>query len=135
MDIQHIDHLVLTVGDVERSVAFYTQVLGMQAVTYGNRTALEFGPHKINLHPAGSSIQPRAQAPQPGAADFCLLTSKPLAQVMEHLRACGVEVTAGPVPRIGAAGTIASVYFHDPDGNLIEVANVLDSSYSMPQAV
>ena len=130
MQIDNIDHFVLAVRDVDATAAFYADVLGMAVVTSGARTALHFGGQKINLHPLGGNITPRASAPTSGAGDFCLLTGEPLASVVEHLAAHGVPLVEGPVPRIGAAGTLVSVYFHDPDGNLVEVANVLDGSYS-----
>lgn len=124
MRIDRLDHLVLTVADVEASVAFYCRVLGMQPVTFGNgRRALVFGHQKINLHPAAAPIVPHAQSPLPGSADLCFIAETPLEEVLRHLAACGVAVEDGPVARTGATGPIRSVYFRDPDGNLIEVSN------------
>lgn len=124
MQIDSLDHLVLTVADVDASCAFYGRVLGMEVVTFGQgRKALSFGAQKINLHPAGKEFEPKAQWPTPGSADLCFLTSVPLAQVQAHLAACGVTVTEGPVQRTGAQGPILSVYFRDPDLNLIEISN------------
>ncbi len=124
MKIDSLDHLVLTVKDIDATASFYSRVLGMQAVTFGNgRTALCFGAQKINLHPHGSEFEPKAENPTPGSADLCFLTSVPLAEVVRHLAASDVVVIAGPVQRTGAAGPILSVYFHDPDLNLIEVSN------------
>ncbi len=126
MQIDSLDHLVLTVADVEASCAFYQHVLGMQVVTFGaGRKALAFGAQKINLHQAGREFEPKAQRPTPGSADLCFLTSVPLAQVQTHLAASGVAITEGPVQRTGAQGPILSVYFRDPDQNLIEVSNRL----------
>jgi len=126
MKIDSLDHLVLTVRDVEASCAFYQRVLGMEVVSFGTgRKALAFGVQKINLHQAGHEFEPKAQRPTPGSADLCFLTSVPLAQVQEHLAECGVTVTEGPVQRTGAQGAIVSVYFRDPDMNLIEVSNRL----------
>ena len=126
MRIDSLDHLVLTVADVEASCAFYQRVLGMEVITFGaGRKALAFGSQKINLHPAGREFEPKAQRPTPGSADLCFLTSLPLAQVQTHLAACGITVTEGPVQRTGAQGPILSVYFRDPDLNLIEVSNRL----------
>jgi catechol 2,3-dioxygenase-like lactoylglutathione lyase family enzyme len=123
--IESLDHLVLTVRDVEATAAFYSSVLGMRVVTFGdNRKALAFGTQKINLHLAGREFEPKAAAPTPGSADLCFLTAEPLDRVIEHLRSCGVAVIEGPVARTGATGPIRSVYFRDPDGNLIEVANL-----------
>jgi catechol 2,3-dioxygenase-like lactoylglutathione lyase family enzyme len=122
--IDHLDHLVLTVADVEASVAFYQRVLGMEAVTFGaGRRALGFGQQKINLHPASAPFKPHAAAPTRGSADLCFIAAIPLEEVLAHLAACGVQVEEGPVPRTGATGPIRSVYFRDPDGNLIEVSN------------
>jgi len=124
MKIDRLDHLVLTVRDVDASIAFYVDVLGMEAVTFGaGRRALAFGQQKINLHPAAAPLKPHAATPTPGAADLCLISGTPLAEVIAHLQRVGVAIEAGPVPRTGATGPIQSVYFRDPDGNLIEVSN------------
>ncbi|MER6123592.1 VOC family protein [Streptomyces sp. NPDC001795] len=121
--ITGLDHLVLTVADVERTVAFYERVLGMRPITFGEgRRALAFGTSKINLHEAGHELLPRAAHPAPGSADLCLLTDAPQSQVLDHLAACGVAVEEGPVPRTGAQGPIISTYLRDPDGNLIEIS-------------
>jgi len=127
MKIDALDHLVLTVADVAASIAFFTRVLGMQEVTFGaGRKALSFGVQKINLHEHGKEFEPKAGRPTPGSADLCLLTSSSTAQVIEHLRKQQVEIEEGPVQRTGARGPIESVYFRDPDGNLIEVSHYLD---------
>ena len=126
MKIDSLDHLVLTVADVDASCAFYERVLGMQAVTFAaGRKALAFGSQKINLHPYRHEFEPKAGRPTPGSADLCFVSATPLAGVIAHLHACGVEVLEGPVPRTGARGAIVSVYFRDPDRNLIEVSNYL----------
>jgi catechol 2,3-dioxygenase-like lactoylglutathione lyase family enzyme len=126
MTLESLDHLVLTVRDLESSVRFYTQVLGMTHEVFGvGRHALKFGLQKINLHPAASPIQPHAAHPCPGSADLCFLTSTPLQQVIQTLQAHAVEIESGPVTRTGAQGPILSVYFRDPDGNLLEVSNQL----------
>ncbi|WP_430390513.1 VOC family protein [Dyella sp. 20L07] len=123
MKIDGLDHLVLTVADVAASCAFYTRVLGMEEVTFGaGRKALAFGAQKINLHPHGHEFEPKAQRPTPGSADLCLLTSLPISDVIEHLHRQAVVIEEGPVARTGARGPIESVYFRDPDGNLIEVS-------------
>lgn len=124
MQIDRIDHLVLTVADVSATCEFYSRVLGMQVISFGGgRRALAFGRQKINLHQYGSEFEPKAYDPTPGSADICLIASTPLAQVIEHLSSCGVSVIEGPITRTGANGPITSVYFRDPDGNLIEVSN------------
>jgi catechol 2,3-dioxygenase-like lactoylglutathione lyase family enzyme len=126
MHIDSLDHLVLTVADIDASCAYYQRVLGMEVLTFGaGRKALAFGQQKINLHQAGREFEPKAHKPTPGSADLCFLTSLPLAQVQAHLAAQGVTVSEGPVQRTGAQGPILSVYFRDPDFNLIEVSNRL----------
>ena len=126
VQIDSLDHLVLTVADVESTCAFYRRVLGMEVITFaGGRKALAFGRQKINLHPHGREFEPKAARPTPGSGDLCLLTRVPLAEVVAHLQAERVPIIEGPVARTGANGPILSVYFRDPDGNLIEVANTL----------
>ena len=117
---------MLTVADIDATVDFYTRVLGMEAVTFGaGRTALAFGRSKINLHRAGHEFEPKAHRPTPGSADLCLIAASPLDRVIEDLAAHGVPVEEGPVERTGATGPIRSVYFRDPDQNLIEVSTYL----------
>jgi catechol 2,3-dioxygenase-like lactoylglutathione lyase family enzyme len=124
--IDRIDHLVFTVADVEATCSFYQQVLGMRVETFGaGRKALCFGMQKINLHQYGSEFEPKAKAPAPGCQDICLISSRPLDEIMQHLTACGVVIEEGPIQRTGATGPINSVYFRDPDDNLIEVSNYL----------
>lgn len=126
MNIDRIDHLVLTVRDVEAACAFYARVLAMSPVTFdGGRRALAFGAQKINLHQAGAEFEPKALRPTPGSGDFCLITKTPVEDVVAHLRGCGVEIVAGPTPKQGAAGSLRSVYFRDPDGNLVEISNYI----------
>ncbi|MFD2469143.1 VOC family protein [Amycolatopsis silviterrae] len=123
MRIDRLDHLVLTVADLAATVDFYTRVLGMTEVTFGaGRKALTFGTSKINLHEAGHEFEPKAERPTPGSADLCLITADTLEQVVADLAAAGVPVEEGPVDRTGATGPIRSVYFRDPDQNLIEVS-------------
>jgi catechol 2,3-dioxygenase-like lactoylglutathione lyase family enzyme len=122
--IDRLDHLVLTVASVDASVAFYARVLGFAKMTFGaGRTGLCFGSQKINLHPVGSAIEPRALRPTPGSADLCFITAAPIERVIAHLSGCGVAIVEGPARRTGALGPMTSVYFRDPDGNLVEVAN------------
>ena len=124
MYIIKLDHLVLTVKDINATILFYTTVLGMKQVIFaGNRQALQFGNQKINLHQKDDIIEPRAAQPTPGSADLCLITDIPLEQVIEHVQSCEVKILAGPVPRSGAIGGLLSVYLRDPDGNLIEISN------------
>ena len=124
--IDRLDHLVLTVADIDATVEFYTRVLGMKAVTFGTgRTALAFGRSKVNVHKAGHEFEPKAHRPTPGSADLCLIAADPLEQVIEELTAHHVPIEEGPVERTGATGPIRSVYFRDPDRNLIEVSTYL----------
>lgn len=125
--ISHLDHLVLTVASIERSCAFYTAVLKMEEITFKGRKALKFGHSKINLHEVGHEFDPKATQPTAGSADLCFITQMPLSQFLEHLHHCGVVCLEGPVRRTGACGELLSVYFRDPDGNLIEVANTLNA--------
>ena len=126
MRIEVLDHLVLTVADIDRTRDFYERVLGMEPVVFGEgRHALAFGTQKINLHEAGREFEPKAAAPTPGSADLCFLTNSSVAEVVEHLEANSVEIIEGPVRRTGATGPIKSVYFSDPDGNLLEVSSCL----------
>jgi len=123
MNIDRLDHLVLTVKDLDATVRFYCSVLGMEKEVFEDgRTALKFGNQKINLHQAGKEFEPKAQRPTPGSADVCFITRGVLAQAMEHVRGQGIEIIEGPVARTGASGPMESFYFRDPDGNLIEVA-------------
>ena len=124
MNIARLDHLVLTVADIERTCAFYTRVLGMEVVRFGEgRTALRFGQQKINLHAADAIPGLVANTPTPGSGDLCFITEVALAEVVAHLGKCGVPIVAGPGPRAGAIGTIQSVYIRDPDQNLVEISN------------
>jgi catechol 2,3-dioxygenase-like lactoylglutathione lyase family enzyme len=124
MDLDRFDHLVLTVRDIDATCAFYTRVLGMQVVTFGaGRKALSFANQKINLHAAGHEFEPKALRPTPGSADLCFITHTPIEQIIEHLHAHNIPILEGPVPRTGALGPMISVYFRDPDGNLLEVSN------------
>ncbi len=123
LSISHIDHLVLTVKDISETIDFYTRVLNMQAIQFGDkRTALKFGQQKINLHEAGNEFEPKAKNATPGSADLCLITDTDLTQAIKHVQNCKVEIIEGPVERTGANGRLLSFYIRDPDQNLIEVA-------------
>ena len=125
--IERLDHLVLTVVDIARTVDFYQRVLGMRHETFGQgRSALVFGQQKFNLHQVGREFEPKAARPTPGSIDLCLISRWSIDQVLQHLAAQGVAVEEGPVARTGALGPIESVYFRDPDGNLIEVSRYSD---------
>jgi len=125
--VDRIDHLVLTVRDIEGTTRFYERALGLEREFFRGpegqpRHALRFGSQKINLQDATTETPTKARAPTLGAGDFCLIATRPLEEVLAHLRAEGITVEAGPVPRTGALGPMRSVYFRDPDGNLVEVA-------------
>jgi catechol 2,3-dioxygenase-like lactoylglutathione lyase family enzyme len=124
MQVDCLDHLVLTGADIEVSCRLYNLVLGKQVITFGEeRKALQFGQQKITLHELGKEFEPKAAYPTLGSADLCFITSLPLNKVMEHLRDCDVTLLEGPVKRTAAMGVIQSAYFHDPDDNLIEVSH------------
>ena len=123
MKIEKIDHLVLTVKDIEASCHFYTTVLGMQEVSFEpGRKAVAFGDQKINFHQIGKELEPKALHPTLGSGDLCFTTAEPLPEVIVHLQNMGIEIIEGPVKRTGASGSMTSVYIRDPDQNLIEVA-------------
>lgn len=124
MKLSHLDHFVITVASIDASVAFYTKVLGMKLIEFGEgRKALTFGSQKINLHEVGKEFEPKAKTPKAASADFCLIAETPIADVIAHLMDCDISIEEGPISRTGATGPILSVYFRDPDGNLIEVSN------------
>jgi catechol 2,3-dioxygenase-like lactoylglutathione lyase family enzyme len=124
MEISKLDHLVLTVTDIEKTTSFYGSVMGMKKEVFsGGRVALKCGSQKINLHELGKEFEPKARKPTPGSADLCFITQTPLNEAMAHVKRCGIEIIEGPVERTGANGPIRSFYFRDPDLNLIEVAN------------
>jgi catechol 2,3-dioxygenase-like lactoylglutathione lyase family enzyme len=122
--LDRLDHLVITVRDIAATLDFYERVLGMRREAFGDgRVSLHFGRQKINVHPYPSPVEIVAQDPRPGTADLCFIAETPLEQVIAYLGACGVEIEMGPIERTGAQGPIESVYFRDPDENLIEVSN------------
>ena len=122
VSIDRIDHVVFTVRDISATCEFYAQVLGMEAREFGGRMALHFGRQKINLHRAGHEFEPKAANPGPGTADLCFITEQPIEDVIATLEQEGVAIELGPVAKEGALGAMTSVYFRDPDDNLIEVA-------------
>jgi len=124
-NIEQLDHLVLTVSNLDATIDFYTEVLSMDAVTFNGRKALRFGDQKLNLHQRGHEFNPKAAHPTPGSADLCFITLTPIEEVVEYLTALRVHVEEGPVERDGTVGKIRSVYVRDPDHNLIEISNYL----------
>jgi catechol 2,3-dioxygenase-like lactoylglutathione lyase family enzyme len=124
MIIDRLDHLALTVHDIEKTITFYVKAMGMQPKSFAkDRRALIFGQQKINLHPADAPFKPHARQPTPGSADLCFISSTPISELIANLQSVGVAIEEGPVQRSGATGPITSVYFRDPDGNLLEVSN------------
>jgi catechol 2,3-dioxygenase-like lactoylglutathione lyase family enzyme len=122
--ITNLDHLVLTVRDLDATVRFYVERLGMRLETFGDgRKALHLGSQKINLHLAGQEFEPKADRPTPGSADLCFLSGTPVEDLATHLKGLGLRLIEGPVGRTGATGPLRSIYLRDPDGNLIEIAN------------
>lgn len=127
MQIDRLDHLVLTVRDLSATVDFYTRVLGMTEVTFGqDRKALFFGRQRIHLHQRGHEFEPKAAHPTAGSGDLCFIATTPMVEIVEHLAQCKVPILEGPVERAGALGTMMSVYLRDPDQNLIEISNYLE---------
>ncbi|NEQ55689.1 MAG: VOC family protein [Leptolyngbya sp. SIO3F4] len=126
MKISSIDHIVMTVKSIDVTCEFYSHTLGMDVISFGTgRKALSFGTQKINLHEVGKEFEPKAHRPTPGSLDLCLITETPITQVLDHLASVNVEVLEGPIERTGAMGAIISLYFRDPDQNLIEISNYL----------
>lgn len=124
MSSYRLDHLVLTVQNIERTSQFYQQVLDIPTVSFGtNRKALLLGSQKINLHPASQPLKPHAHSPVPGSADICLITDIPIPILVERFHEKGIPIIEGPVQRTGAQNPLLSIYIRDPDGNLIELAN------------
>ena len=129
--ITAIDHIVLTSADVDKTIAFYCEVLGMELQVFAPldggpaRRALCFGNQKINIHAESAPYIPHARRPVSGAVDLCLLSNLPVAEWQERFVAHDVALEHGPVEKAGAMGPLISVYVRDPDGNLIEISNEL----------
>ncbi|WP_138008016.1 VOC family protein [Halalkalirubrum salinum] len=124
MAIARLDHFVLTVADIDRTLEFYDRFAGITPITFGDgRHGLLIGDQKINLHEAGENITPRAAEPSVGGGDFCLVTSTPVSELKADLEADGIAIELGPIDRTGARSDLRSIYLRDPDGNLLELAN------------
>ncbi|ODN00495.1 Glyoxalase domain-containing protein 5 [Orchesella cincta] len=122
--VSRLDHLVLTVVNLEKAISFYTGALGMSVIQFGEgRKALQFGNQKINLHLAGREFKPHAKKPTPGSADLCFISEEPLVDWISKFKQLKISIEEGPVKRTGAVGSINSVYVRDPDQNLIEISN------------
>ncbi|MFW1664386.1 MULTISPECIES: VOC family protein [Acinetobacter] len=126
MRISHLDHLVLTVAEIEATCNFYQHVLNFEVIEFGeNRKALKFGSQKINLHQAGHEFEPKAAFPTQGSADLCFISETPIEHIIQQLEQLHINIEQGPIQRTGAMGAILSVYIRDPDHNLIEISNYL----------
>jgi catechol 2,3-dioxygenase-like lactoylglutathione lyase family enzyme len=127
--IDRLDHVVLNCRDAEATAAWYQRVLGMARENFGpdQRISLKFGNQKFNVRPTGAPDWITAESELPGSLDLCFVTSAPLREVIDHLHACGVTITKGPVPQVGAIGTLSSVYFRDPDNNLLEIGSYTEA--------
>jgi catechol 2,3-dioxygenase-like lactoylglutathione lyase family enzyme len=127
--LDRLDHVVLNCRDAEATAAWYQRVLGMARENFGpdQRISLKFGNQKFNVRPTGAPDWITAESELPGSLDLCFVTSAPLSGVIEHLNACGVTITKGPVPQVGAIGALSSVYFRDPDNNLLEIGSYTEA--------
>jgi catechol 2,3-dioxygenase-like lactoylglutathione lyase family enzyme len=126
MEVSNIDHIVLTVNNLEKTIQFYESVLGMEVVHFeGGRVALKFGNQKINLHEKGKEFEPKAICPTLGSADLCFLTTIDIYTAKSFVMQQGVDIVEGPVERTGATGSLLSIYFRDPDNNLIELSEII----------
>ncbi|MCG3811057.1 VOC family protein [Photobacterium damselae] len=126
MKVLRLDHLVLTVENIDRTLRFYQVVLGMKVIHFAEgRVALEFGNQKINLHQKSSEFEPKAVTVQPGSADLYFIVDVDIAEFCAHCSSLNIPILQGPIQRTGAMGSITSVYIRDPDGNLLELSNYL----------
>ena len=130
INVSHLDHWVLTVKDIDTTVAFYENLLGMKKTLFGEqRVALSFGHQKINLHQAGHEFKPKAACAKPGTVDLCFIITTPLEEAITYCRTQGVHILDDPFPtivqRMGAKGPIRSIYVRDPDNNLLELSNYI----------
>ena len=124
ININRLDHFVLTVKDIDKTVEFYENVLGMKKEIFkGSRVALKFGNSKINLHELGNAFEPKAFNVKEGSADLCFIIDTPLLEAKEYIESLGIHIEEGILERTGANGAILSIYLRDPDKNLIEISN------------
>ena len=132
LEIQRIDHVVMTTRDVQATAAWYVEVLGFRRENFGpaQRVAIRFGQQKFNLRPMGDADWGTSPVAEPGHLDLCFMTHGPIAAVIEQLHRCGVAIEHGPGTQMGALGPMTSVYCRDPDGNLIEIASYEDAGKS-----
>lgn len=121
--INRLDHLVLTVKDIDKTVEFYEKLGMKKEVFKETRVALKFGNQKINLHKLGAEFEPKAFNVKEGSADLCFIVDTKLEEVKSYLESINIKIEEGIVPRTGAIGDIESIYLRDPDMNLIELSN------------
>ena len=134
MSIIGLDHIVLTVVSIEKTIEFYCSFLGMTEITFGEgRKALSFGMQKMNLHEVGKEFEPKALYPMPGSADLCFITNNPLTEMIKRCESHHITIIEGPVERTGARGKILSIYLRDPDQNLIEISTYTQKTYTARQ--
>ena len=124
--ISHIDHIVLTVKDIDVTCQFYQDIFGMKVIHFAEgRKALHFGKQKFNLHELGKEAKPNAYNATSGTIDLCLLSDTPLKGILRILEEQNISIEDGPVIRTGATAPINSIYIRDPDNNLIEISNII----------
>jgi catechol 2,3-dioxygenase-like lactoylglutathione lyase family enzyme len=124
MDNLSIDHIVLTVSNIDKTCEFYSTIMGMEVISFSNgRKALKFGIQKINLHEKNNEFDPKASNSTSGSADICFITTTPIETIIKKIACKDINILEGPILRTGATGPINSIYFRDPDGNLIEISN------------
>jgi catechol 2,3-dioxygenase-like lactoylglutathione lyase family enzyme len=123
INIDRLDHLVLTVKDIDKTVEFYEKLGMKKEIFKETRIALKFGNQKINLHKLGNEFEPKAFNVKEGSADLCFIINEPLKDVIKYLENENIKIEEGIVERTGATGNIKSIYLRDPDMNLIELSN------------
>ena len=127
--ITSIDHIVLTSKDVDKTIEFYTKILGMTLEQFpvaneqNKRLALKFGNQKINIHDASSPFSPHAKNPTSGSIDICFLSHVDLTEWSKIFAANNITIENGPICKIGATDFLMPLYVRDPDGNLVEISN------------
>ena len=132
MKLEKIDHVVITVKNLNKTIDFYTNILGMKLEKFSSssnnnqiRYAVSFGSQKINIHEEKKPLKPNALNPSSGSMDICFISQNKINDWMNHLEKKGINIEFGPEQKTGALGPILSIYIRDPDFNLIEISNQL----------
>ncbi len=132
MKLENIDHVVITVKDLNKTIDFYTNILGMKLEKFLSsldnnqiRYAASFGSQKINFHEEKKPFKPNALNPSSGSMDICFISKNKINDWVYHLVKKGINIEIGPEKKTGALGPILSIYIRDPDFNLIEISNQL----------